>query len=616
MDEVPGTISEKPDRIESRMSLNILALNLFLRLITQHVSRQRDRGTFYRKSLIRFDLRTRDLLMHSATPQHTRRSIWLASAAVVGLGSFAAPFAGAASVPGTARIDDVALQGNLALNQYDFGHEGILGTSMDLTVRAASRQKAEQCEQQVLAEIERLRAILSTYDPVSEINRVKAGAAIESSELAELLSTYQTWSDRTGGVLSVNMAEIIRVWKTASATDTLPRDEAIREALSAAKAWNVDALGKGFIIDRAVEIAQRYAPAGMLNVGGDIRVWGDTDWLIGIADPRNPSDNAPILGQFTLRNAAVATSGGYARYFNISGTRLSHIIDPRSGWPVADVTSATIIADDCVTANAISTASSVLGASESLDLLEQFANGHLLVGANGRTVRGGAIAMAEMTPAGAAPSNSDGGATTRPADANAAWPKDFQMTIMVAVKPNTGVSGTGAAPAQDSGPGRGGPGARGPGGRRGGPGGGGRRPYVAVWVQDAAGKAIRNIAVWGTDQRYIRELSFWWQAAASASQQTLRAITRATRGAGEYALTWDGLNDAGKPVPQGEYTVVVELNREHGRHVKESVTLTCGADPASGKLKDTAESDASTVEYGPRPITSASTGGSVSGNAN
>jgi thiamine biosynthesis lipoprotein ApbE len=506
----------------------------------------------------------------------------------------------------------------LALNQYDFGHEGILGTSMDLTVRAASRQEAEYCEQRVLAEIERLRAILSTYDPSSEINRVKAGAKIESPELAELLNAYQTWSDRTGGALSVNMAEIIRLWKDASATDTLPSDETIRAAQSAAKAWNVDALGKGFIIDRAVEIAQRYAPAGMLNIGGDIRVWGDTDWLIGIADPRNPSDNAPILGHFSLRNAAVATSGGYARYFNISGQRLSHIIDPRNGWPVSDVTSATIIADDCVTANAISTASSVLGADDAADLIEQFANGHLLVEANRRTIRGGAIAMAETTPAGAAPSNANGGATTRPVDANATWPKDFQMTIKVAVKPNTGVSGNGAAPAQDFGPGRGGPGGRGPGGpggRRGGP-GGGRRPYVAVWVQDASGKAVRNIAVWGTDQRYIRELSFWWQAAASASQQTLRAITRATRGAGEYALTWDGLNDAGKPVPQGEYTVVVELNREHGRHVKESVTLTCGADATSGKLKDTAESDASTVEYGPKPVTSASAGGSVSGNAN
>jgi thiamine biosynthesis lipoprotein ApbE len=554
------------------------------------------------------------MIIQSSKNARSLRSIWLASTAALGVALACAQNACRAAVQGVS-ASNATLQGNVGLDQFAFAHEGILGTSMDLTVRAPSRQEAEQCEQQVLAEIERLRAILSTYDPASEINRVKAGAPVESPELAELVSTYQTWSERTGGALSVNMAEIIRVWKHASATDTLPSDDAIREAHSAVRAWNVDALGKGFIIDRAVEIAQRYAPAGMLNIGGDIRVWGDTDWLIGIADPRNPSDNAPILGQFTLRNAAVATSGGYARYFNISGQRLSHIIDPRSGWPVNDVTSATIIADDCVTANAISTASSVLGASEAGDLIEQFANGHLLVEADGRAVRGGAIALAEMTPAGAAPSNADGGATTRPADANAAWPKDFQMTIKVAIKPNTGVSGSGAAPAQDSGPGRGGPGARGPGGRRGGP-GGGRRPYVAVWVQDATGKAVRNIAVWGTDQRYIRELSYWWQAAASASQQTLRAITRATRGAGEYALTWDGLNDAGKPVPQGEYTVVVELNREHGRHVKESVTLTCGADPATGNLKETAESDPSTVEYGPKPITSASTGGGVSGNAN
>jgi hypothetical protein len=60
------------------------------------------------------------------------------------------------------------------------------------------------------------------------------------------------------------------------------------------------------------------------------------------------------------------------------------------------------------------------------------------------------------------------------------------------------------------------------------------------------------------------------------------------------------LDDAGKPVSQGEYRIVVEVNREHGRHVKESVTLTCAAAKESAELRATPESNASKVEYGPR----------------
>src|SRR5258706_15798311 len=103
---------------------------------------------------------------------------------------------------------------------------------------------------------------------------------------------------------------------------------------------------------------------GLLNMGGDIRAWGGGGWVVGVADPECPAENAPVRGTLVLREAAVATSGGYARYFTIGERRYSHLIDPRTLRPVEDVASATVVASDCVTANAMSTAACVLGARE------------------------------------------------------------------------------------------------------------------------------------------------------------------------------------------------------------------------------------------------------------
>src|SRR4051812_45505996 len=83
------------------------------------------------------------------------------------------------------------------------------------------------------------------------------------------------------------------------------------------------------------------APAGLLNIGGDVRAWGGAGWPVAIADPANSAENARPLTTFLLRNSAVATSGGYARFYNVDGRRYSHLIDPRTLAPAEELGSAT-----------------------------------------------------------------------------------------------------------------------------------------------------------------------------------------------------------------------------------------------------------------------------------
>jgi len=127
-----------------------------------------------------------------------------------------------------------------------------------------------------------------------------------------------------------------------------------------------------------------------------------------------------------------------------------------------------------------------------------------------------------------------------------------------------------------------------------------KRPYLAVWVEDAKGKVVRTVTVWGKQEKYLREMTAWWQAAGAADPKLVRSVTRATREAGKYTITWDGLDDQGAALPKGVYTLVVEINREHGRHVREKIKLACQDKKVETVMPVTPESDESAVVYGPK----------------
>src|SRR5262245_17826825 len=136
---------------------------------------------------------------------------------------------------------------------FQFQYEGVLGTSLDLTVWTSHSRVAERACRTVLGEIDRLASILNTRDPTSEISLLEnANGGHPSPELTEVLDAYDYWERRTGGVFSIRPGGA-----------NTPR--------------NVDALGKAYVIDHAAKAARRACPsidALMLNIGGDIVAWG------------------------------------------------------------------------------------------------------------------------------------------------------------------------------------------------------------------------------------------------------------------------------------------------------------------------------------------------------
>ncbi len=422
-------------------------------------------------------------------------------------------------------------------NEHWFAHDHLLGTSLDLVVWTDDAREAARAETAALAEVRRLTAILSTYDPASEISQLQTAPAFrpQSRELVEVLATYETWRRRTRGAISAR----------ATGTGRL----------------NVDALGKAYIVDRALAAARLAAPQArgiLLNIGGDVASFGRMVTL-DVANPSEPFDNARPITRVAARDAAVATSGRYARG--------SHLVDPRTGRPATGAHAATVMAPTCVTANALATAACVLDAGETLELVHAVPGARaLLVTADGALVRSAGF-----------------GAVERPlpvrtaADTN--WPAGYAVSIALTI--TTGGSNGGFGGFRGFGRGR------------------GRRPYVAVWVEDGNGKLVRVLVLWGSKWRYLTDMPGILNA-IGRDQNLLYSVSRATRDPGHYDLIWDGLDDHGKAVPNGTYRIVVEVNQEHGNYAKQAGTIACGNEPATATLRATVDFEAVEIAYGPR----------------
>jgi len=90
------------------------------------------------------------------------------------------------------------------------------------------------------------------------------------------------------------------------------------------------------------------------------------------------------------------------------------------------------------------------------------------------------------------------------------------------------------------------------------------RPYVAIWIEDEKRQPVRTIQLWVGEDEWLKDLRSWWRKVGRNDRAVVDAVTSATRPVGQYRFSWDGLDQQGKRVEQGNYTFYVEVVREHG----------------------------------------------------
>jgi thiamine biosynthesis lipoprotein len=240
-------------------------------------------------------------------------------------------------------------------------------------------------------------AKFTRFRPSSLISRINAAAGrswVEvDAEMEEMFRLCDSLHAMTQGVLDPTALPLIRLWNWKAEHPTIPAPDQI-EAARRLTGWRKvqRAPGKvllpepgmaldfgGFGKEYAVDIiAQAAAGFGIDNVlvdfGHDLRARGAPPgrpaWHIGLEDPNHPGRTS---GSLAINDLGVASSGDYVRSFKIGGRRYGHIIDPRTGWPVANgCIQATVIAGTCLQAGVLSTTAFVLGLQEGIALIRSF----------------------------------------------------------------------------------------------------------------------------------------------------------------------------------------------------------------------------------------------------
>ena len=279
-----------------------------------------------------------------------------------------------------------------------FQYERVLGSSLDLRVRAENAAVAHRANAAVLAEIDRLEPVFSSFQETSELRRWQrtiGTAESLSPELLEVLATAERWQTLTGGAFHPGAEELTHLWRRAAAAGREPTEGELAEKVARMEGplWQLDraagtatrlaecvltlnAIAKGYIVDRACERALREPGVQrvLLNVGGDLRVASALEdgvgERIGITDPRQDAENAPLAAQIGVRDGAVASSGGSRRGLQVGERWYSHLLNPRTGLPVERVPGASVVAPTAMDADALATAFSILSPAESLALAD------------------------------------------------------------------------------------------------------------------------------------------------------------------------------------------------------------------------------------------------------
>jgi thiamine biosynthesis lipoprotein ApbE len=500
----------------------------------------------------------------------------------------------------------------LADDDFVFHHENVMGTSLELCIRAVSLQAAQEAEARALAEIDRLAGILSGYDPRSELGRWQSTFRVPtkvSPELWDVLEAAERWALESGGAFDARVEVLTQLWSSCALRGKEPTAAELASALAAMgrPAWRLDAaartaerlsdcplslngIAKGTIVGRACDRA--FVPENgvrglLLNVGGDLRVRGEIAAAIGIVSPAADSESSEPLTVVEIKDRSLATSGRSQRGLGINGKWYSHLFDPRTGQPVEHVASASVIADDATAADALAKVCSVLAPEASLRLAALHGAECLIVLNDGRQVKSpgwhelerprrvlsavddrGALFAANQAEI---PEQADEKGPTR-----VPWAKELELVVNFEINRPQAEQGRY------------------------------RRPYVAVWVEDKDGHAVRTLILWVSmggagPFQWLPDLKRWYQAdeerKLAEKKEIFFSVSRPTRPPGKYKAIWDGKDNHGKQQPGGEYTITIEAAREHGTYqsIRKQVNLT--GKPFREEMKGNVEIRSASIEY-------------------
>ncbi len=286
-----------------------------------------------------------------------------------------------------------------------------MGTTYTVKIVAHVFKNTDLLKKKIDERLKEINQSMSTYLPDSEISRFNALHRIDekfevSEDFLHVMIVAADLYNKTGGAWDGTVKPLVNLWGFGNAQqkNTVPSIEEI-DLLKrnigfhlirlseegylfkrhAKVTLDLASIAKGFGVDQIAELLRAEGVANFLvEIGGEIYAAGQRRdkraWRVGINQPRKAAAMHAVHKVIDLQNKALATSGDYRNFFEIDGRRYSHVLDPKTGYPVSNgVVSVSIVADTCTFADGLATAVMVMGHEKGLALVKRLSGAECLI---------------------------------------------------------------------------------------------------------------------------------------------------------------------------------------------------------------------------------------------
>jgi len=272
-----------------------------------------------------------------------------------------------------------------------------MGVHYEITVVANSESEGDRYIDLAANEVTRIEKLISEWDSTTQISMVNKYAGIKpvkvDKEVYDLIVRSIKISEFTDGAFDISWAGMNHIWKFDGSMKRLPTEEEVATSIKTIGYKNIilnakdttvflklkgmrlgfGGIGKGYSADKGAALLKSMGvKGGIMNGSGDITAWGTQPdgkpWMIGII---NPFSKEKIFSWFPFDGHSIGTSGNYENFVEFNGVRYTHIIDPRTGWPVHGVASVTLFGPNAELSTALTKAIFVMGKEVGINLIKQ-----------------------------------------------------------------------------------------------------------------------------------------------------------------------------------------------------------------------------------------------------
>ena len=271
-------------------------------------------------------------------------------------------------------------------SEYKEFSQKCMGTDFRILIDHDDYELSAEAARNAFLECNRLNKIFSDYIADSEVSKLSNSSFQNQSlqlskELFDILTYSKSLAMKTNGAFDPTLGQASRLWRISRFRKALPTKKTVLEALQRKGVQflelenksrearltkegiliDLGGVAKGHTADEMILILNKNGITRcLIDAGGDLSLGnpprGKKGWKIEIGGNKHP--DLPIL---TLSNCSIATSGDIEQFVEIEGTRYSHIIDPKTGYGLQNITQTTVIAPKGIIADSLATAGNVLG---------------------------------------------------------------------------------------------------------------------------------------------------------------------------------------------------------------------------------------------------------------